>query len=569
MKRKNLFLALGAAMSLSLFMTACGSSTSTATSSSTAASTAAVAETTTESTTETTTETTTEAATEAAAEAGSNSTEPPAAPDGQAPDGQASGSAPGDMGQGGAGGGGGANTMTYDYTGDLSGTLTADGEEADSDGETIESTEADVNAALAENGGTLTITNGTLTKSGDDTNGDNCNFYGLNSIVLAVGTDSRVNISDSTLTADSEGSNAVFATDSAEVYAYNDTIHTTAGNSRGLDATYDGTVIADSMDITTEGDHCASLATDRGGGNISVTNSTLTTEGSGSPLLYSTGDIEVNNVTGTASGSQIAGMEGLNTIMIYNSDLTSTITTKTASDPVANGVIIYQSTSGDAESTTGDTALFQAVDSQLTSSIEEGSMFYITNTTANVYLQNTGINFDSDKAALLTIEGNSSNNWGTEGANGADVTFTADSETLSGDISVDTISSLDLYLLDGTTYTGAMAIEENASAEEETESPITVNVDSTSTWVVTEDSTISALNVEDGGKVVDENGDTVTIIADGETVVEGTSDITVTVNGSYSTTVTTSEANEESTEYIDRSGFDSYYSTSTDFTDSV
>ena len=549
MKRKQVFLALGTALCLSLFATACGSSTASA-----AGTTAA-----------TTAEISAAAETTASESADTDTTGAPEAP-GDAPDGEAPQGTPPDAPDGGPGGGG-ANTMTYDYTGDLSGTLTSDGEEKTSDGETTESTEADENAALAQNGGTLTITKGTLNKSGDDTNGDNCNFYGLNSIVLSVGDGSKVNLSDSTLSADSEGSNAIFATDSGSVYAYNSKIHTTAGNSRGLDATYGGTVIADSMDITTEGEHSASLATDRGGGNISVTNSTLSTAGSGSPLLYSTGDIEVKNVTGTATGSQIAGMEGYNTILIEDSDLTSTITSKTASDPVANGVIIYQSTSGDAESSTGETAKFQAVDSQLSSSIEEGSMFYITNTTAQVYLRNTGVNFDSDKANLLTIEGNNSNNWGTEGSNGGTVTFTADTETLSGDITVDTISSLDLYLLNGSTYTGAMTIEDNDAATSTTDSPITVNLDGTSTWVVTADTTISNLNAEDGARIVDADGKTVTIVADGKTVVQGDSDLTVTVIGSYSTTVNTDSASEETTDYIDRSGFDSTFGTSTDFAD--
>lgn len=552
MKRTDLFLALGASLCLSLFITACASNASGSTQASTTAA----------------TETAAAESTDAAGsdmEASESEGTAPGAP-GDAPSGDMPGGNPPDGEEGGQPGGG-ADTMTYDYTGDLSGALSADGEAVSSDGETTESTEADVNAALAQNGGTLTITNGTLTKSGDDTNGDNCNFYGLNSIVLSVGSDSKVLLSGSTLSADSEGSNAIFATDSGTVYAYQDTIHTTAGNARGLDATYGGTVLADSMDITTEGDHCAALATDRGGGNISVTNSELNTEGSGSPLLYSTGDIEVKNVTGTASGSQIAGMEGYNTILIRNSDLTSTIATKTASDPVANGVIIYQSTSGDAESSTGETAAFQAVDSQLTSSIEEGSMFYVTNTTANIYLKNTGVNFDSDKAALLTIEGNNANNWGTEGENGGTVTFTADSETLSGDITVDTISSLDLYLLDGTTYTGAMTIKENEAAAAASDNPITVNVDGTSTWIVTEDTAVSNLNAAEGAKIVDEDGNTVTIVADGKTVVEGTGEITVTVTGSYSASVAAGTANEEKTDYIDRSGFDSTYGTSTDFAD--
>lgn len=479
------------------------------------------------------------------------------------PDGEAPTDKPGDIPEGG-GFGGGANTQTYDYDGELSATLTADGTEVTSDGETIESTEADVNTALSMNAGTLTITDGTLNKSGDDDDGDNCNFYGINSIILSVNEGSQIYISNSDLSADSTGSNAMFATDSGTIYAYNDTITTTSDNSRGLDATYAGTIVADSMNITTNGDHCATIATDRGGGSISATNSTLSSAGSGSPILYSTGDIEVDNIIGSASGSQIAGMEGLNTILIYNSDLTSTITKATASDPVANAVIIYQSTSGDAETTTGDTALFQVVDSSLTSSIEEGSFFYVTNTDATIYVENTDISYDSDAADLLTIEGNDSNNWGTAGSNGGDVTFTAVDQTLEGDLVVDTISSLDFYLLDGSIWTGSAEIEENEVNTDATDAPITINVGSDSTWVVTKDCTISALNVADGGQVVDEKGNSVTIVVDGETVVEGTSDITVTVEGSYSTTVTTSDVNEESTSYIDRSAFDEYYGTKTD-----
>ncbi|MGI6178107.1 MAG: beta strand repeat-containing protein [Eubacterium sp.] len=467
---------------------------------------------------------------------------------------------------GGSASGGGADTQTYDYSGTMSGALTADGEEVTSDGETTVAETADQNAALATNGGTLTITNGTLTKSGDDTNGDNCNFYGINSIALAVGDGTTMYISDSSLSADSEGSNGVFSTDNATAYVYNTSIDTTAGNSRGLDATYSGTIIADSLTIATEGDHSASLATDRGGGNISVTNSTLSTAGSGSPLLYSTGTIEVSNVTGTASGSQIAGMEGLNTILIFNSDLTSTITGATASDPVADGVIIYQSTSGDADTSSGETALFQAVNSKLSSSIQSGAMFYITNTTAKVILKDTELNFDSDSAKLLYIAGNDSNNWGTAGSNGGTVTFAAIGETLDGDITVDTISSLNLYLQDSTTYTGAITIEENANGTSDG-SGITVNVDSGSTWVVTGDSTVTNLNVADGGKVVDESGNTVTITANGSTAVEGTSSVTVTVTGSYSTTV--DETIEAEAASIDRTDFDSYYGTSTAIAETV
>lgn len=456
--------------------------------------------------------------------------------------------------------------MEYDYTGELSGAVTADGEEVTRDGETISTETKDQNVGLAQNGGSLTLTDATLDKSGSDINGDNCNFYGINSILLSVNDDSVIKVADSKLTADSTGSNAIFATDGGTVYANNNTIVTSASNSRGLDATYGGTVIGNLLAISTAGDHSAALATDRGGGNISLTNSSLFTAGSGSPLLYSTGNVQVDNVKGTATGSQIAGMEGLNTILIKNSQLTSEVTGKTASDPVANGVIIYQSTSGDAEAATGESAEFEAENSTLASDIQEGSMFYLTNTTANIVLKNTTLDFDSDAANLLTIGGNDANNWGTPGKNGADVTFTGLDQELAGNIDVDTISSLDLYLLDGTTYTGATIISENAAASEQSDAPISVSVDGDASWIVTADSTVTNLHIADGGKLVDQDGKSVSVKdASGNILASGESDVTVTVTGSYDTTVTTSDDNSLNATVIDRDDFDVTYTTNTEF----
>jgi trimeric autotransporter adhesin len=495
---------------------------------------------------------------------------PPEKPDGdngevpEKPEGDSDNQPP-EMGDGQAPQGGGANTQTFDYSGSYSGTVTASGSEESSSNETLEATSSDQNVVLAQDGGTLTIDNDTLNKSGDDTNGDNCNFYGLNSISLTVGSESLTKISNSQLNATSEGSNAIFAADNSKVYAYKDTIETSAGNSRGLDATYGGTIIADSMTIGTSGEHSASVATDRGGGNVSVTNSSLYTEGSGSPLLYSTGDIEADNVTGTASGSQIAGMEGLNNIYIYNSQLSSTNNAITGSDPIKNGVIIYQSTSGDADTSSSEKAKFETSNSILSTTIDSGSMFYVTNTEANIVLSSTLLSFDSDNVNLLQVEGNDSNSWGKAGSNGATVKFTGLSETLNGNITVDSISSADIYLLEKSSYTGATSITENKDSSESLDSNITMNVSSDSKWIVTSDSTVTNLNVEEGGKIVDEDGKTVTIKNNGKTIVEGTSDYTVTVTGTYGTSFTTDEDNALSTNFIDRTEFDNTYNLSTTF----
>ena len=479
---------------------------------------------------------------------------------GQPPAGNQSGGQPPTGGQG-----GGANTQSYDYSGTNKGKLTASKKSVKVSNKTIKSTTADANTLLAKSGGTLTVKNAKITKSGDDTNGDNVNFYGINSSALAVGKGSKLFFSKSSITSTSEGSNGIFSTDNATVYT-NDVKITTkkGGNSRGLDATYGGVIYANKMNISTEGVHSAAVATDRGGGYISVTNSTFKTTGSGSPLIYSTGDIEVDAIRGTATGSQIAGIEGKNRILIYNSSLTSTNDAISGSDPIKNGVIIYQSTSGDAETASSKLGDFEAVDSTLKSTISSGAMFYVTNTNAKVVLQNTKLDFDSSTVDLINASGNNSNSWGSQGSNGGKVTFTGIKETLKGNITVDTISSVNLYLTKNSKWTGSATIENN-SAGTTSKSPLTVNVDKSSKWVVTKSTTVSNLNVENGGKVVDSNGKMVTIKVNNKIQVKGNSEVVVTVTGKYSDTIKTSSRSSLSTKVLSREAFDKKYNVKTKF----
>jgi len=125
-----------------------------------------------------------------------------------------------------------------------------------------------------------------------------------------------------------------------------------------------------------------------------------------------------------------------------------------ASEPIYNGVIIYRSTSGDSREGTAD---FEATDSTLKSKITSGSMFYVTNTTAAITLQNTKLDFDSGACYLLYAAGN-------DGSNGAKVTFTGVDEMLSGNVLCDGTSTVSFCLKDSTwddsvvndtTYTGS------------------------------------------------------------------------------------------------------------------
>lgn len=337
---------------------------------------------------------------------------------------------------------------------------------------TVEATASDENTVLLKNGAELTLENGTLTKRGDTTSGDGSNFNGQNAVFLVAGN-SMATIKNSEIYSNSEGSNAIFATgDQTKVRIQHVKIHTKGNSSRGLDATYNGTIIANDVQITTEGAHCAPLATDRGEGTVTVTNATLSSNGEGSPCIYSTGNITANNSVGNAAGSECAVVEGKNSITLHNTSLTGN---------AKNGVMLYQSFSGDAN--TG-IARFNAKDSNLTSKAA-GAMFYITNTQAEATLENTNLNFPSGVLIQVT-----SDRWGKENANGGDFTFKGIQQNLAGDIIANSISMVTLNLTQNSTLSGAINKDKTAKR-------ITLNVDADSSWDVTNDSYVTIFNDAD------------------------------------------------------------------------
>lgn len=271
-------------------------------------------------------------------------------------------------------------------------------------------------------------------------------------------------------------------------------ITTHSDKSRGLDATYKGKINAENIIINTDGQSCAALATDRGEGEVHVKNSEINTgvsktSGRGSPLIYSTGNITVDNTKGTSYVSQIACIEGKNSIGVTNSDLTgySEGNRKDGDNYVdLGGIFIYQSMSGDADV---GTSLFTAKDSKLTipqdsSVYKEAPMFHVTNTACVIDLKNTEFSFGSG----TFLEVSSQNQWGTTGSNGGNAELKTDSEKIDGNVIVDNISSLN-WTMKNTEFKGAINSTGNT----------TVNVADGSTWTLTGDSSLSSLAVS--GKI--------------------------------------------------------------------
>lgn len=384
-------------------------------------------------------------------------------------------------------------------------------------GERIAATDADENAVLVT-GGNVLLDDTTLTSTSTaSSGGDNASFYGVGAAALV--TAGRLFVRGGSISTTSKGGAGVFAYGEGTAYVADTGITTTADTAGGIHAAGGGTLYAWDLNVTTSGGSSAAIRSDRGGGTMVVDGGSYVSNGSGSPAVYSTADIAVQGATLTANGSEAVCIEGLNSLSLYDCDLSGNMQDDAQNDNTWT-VIVYQSMSGDSEIGCGK---FSMVGGSLTSG--NGGVFYTTNTESAFYLENVNITAAADAEYFLRVTGNANKRgWGTAGSNGADCTFTAVAQRMDGNVVWDASSTLDFYMQDGSTLTGAFVKDETYSGSGYAKLYISAD----STWVVTADSTLDALYA--AGTVIGADGKRVTIVtADGKTLVAGDSAYTVTV----------------------------------------
>lgn len=369
--------------------------------------------------------------------------------------------------------------------------------------------EVDENALRIDNA-TVTLDGITVDKSAGATSStENGDFYGVNAALLAT-NGATVTIKNATVTSSAQNGNGVFSYESGTTVNISDsTITTTADNSGGIQTTGGGTTNASNLTVDTSGNSSAAIRSDRGGGTVNVDGGSYTSNGYNSPAVYSTAAITIKDAALTANNSEALVIEGQNSIDLEDCTVSGNMsdTKGTSSDENVHNVMIYQSMSGDADV---GTSSFSMTGGNLTSN--NGDMFYITNTDCTLSLSGVDIvNKDSD-AYLMNITGNSATHgWGTAGANGAQVTFTADDQTLEGDIRVDSISTLNMTLSGNSTFTGTINIDENEEGGEAVSDNAVATIEEGSTWTLTGDCTITSLT---NNGTINFNGYTITL-ADG------------------------------------------------------
>ena len=422
-------------------------------------------------------------------------------------------------GMNGGPGGNSGGVESYDAVEDI----TEDTEKSD---ETVESTGTDENAIHVSEGANAVLKNDTINRtSSDSKGGDDSSFYGVGAALLT--TDGTTYLSDSTITTDAAGAAGVFSYGDGITYVADSKITTQQDTAGGIHAAGGGTLYAWNLDVETSGESSAAIRSDRGGGTMVVDGGSYTSNGKGSPAIYSTADIAVNDAQLTANGSEAICIEGLNSIHLFDSDLTGNMSDDEQNDCTWN-VILYQSMSGDSE--VGNST-FEMDGGSLTA--KNGGMFYTTNTESTITLSDVDITYAEDNDFFLRCTGNNNQRgWGTSGQNGADCLFTAVDQEMKGDVIWDSISQLDFYMTEGSTLTGAVTNDETYAGEGG-DGYCNLYLDKDSTWIVTGDSTLTALS--NAGTIKDADGNTVTIKGtDGTVYVQGTSQYTVTV-GSYDT----------------------------------
>ena len=352
----------------------------------------------------------------------------------------------------------------------------------------------DENALLIDTAEAVTLNNPTVTKGGDSDGGDNCSFYGLNAAVLAKGG-ATVTITGGTVESDADGANGVFsyggnggrngADGDGTTVNISDTVITTTGNNAGgIMTTGGGITNAANLTVTTSGRSSAAIRTDRGGGTVSVTGGSYTTGGLGSPAIYSTADVTVEDALLTSTLSEGVCIEGKNTITLKNCDLTANNTQCNGNATFLDTIMIYQSMSGDADS---GTSAFTMTGGSLTS--KNGHVFHVTNTHAIISLENVAISNEDSEGVLLSVC--------DDGWNGAEnnAELFAASQQLEGRILVGSNSKFGLTLTGGSGFTGSISgnIQNSSGAAVSTEvGEVSVTLDDTSTWTLTADTYITS-----------------------------------------------------------------------------
>ena len=307
---------------------------------------------------------------------------------------------------------------------------------------------------------------------------DESDTDGSNAAVLANDS-ATLTLKDSLIFSDGSHAHGVFSLgDGTNITVSECVVVTMVDNSSGL-MTYDeGTIGAIHATVETFGENSPALNVYGSGGEILADRGSYSTSGKNSPVILTNGRAGVSNARLEAKSSQAVIAEGEANVALQSCDVTAN--SEAASSDQA--VMIYRAGTGNPLS---ETSYFTMSGGNLTSN--NGDVFYASNVNATISLTGVTITNNDDDGAFLHAGASS---WGTTGLNGGKITLYATRQSIEGDIELDGVSDMNMYLADNSYFTGAV----NTSG---TSARTFVSI-ANSRWTLTADSHISSLNCQAG-----------------------------------------------------------------------
>ncbi len=340
----------------------------------------------------------------------------------------------------------------------------------------------------------LTLIDPAITTSGSASSSDDSSFYGLDAAVLDYNGGNLV-IEGGTISTSGSGGNVVFSYGTGAVTISNATVAATGSAGHGLYAAGGGTMIVNNVTASSEGSSGSIVATDRGGGTITITGGKYTTHGQRSAGIYSTGTVTATNATFDATNAEAMVIEGSNIITLIDSTLTATSSTSEH-----RGIFLYQSMSGDASnsdcgtgacfSMTGGSFDYTDTTNSSATATDNCSAFTVANQVAHFVLTDVTINNTCPTLLLSALN----SNWNYKGGT---TTFKAYGETLAGNVIVDSVSTADIHLYSSPSTAAVSQLTGAINSANSGSTKVDLTLDSSSQWVVTENSHLTALNDAD------------------------------------------------------------------------
>ena len=307
----------------------------------------------------------------------------------------------------------------------------------------IESIDQGTSVVYATNGVNLNLTKLRMVKSSGGINDSNRRETGLNSVLLVDGG-SNVVLEACDVTSHTAQSDAISVTgDDTKVKMQDGTISVSRAGCAAVNVMFSGSIVMDKTIVKTQSGQ-SPLFYASNSGTIDVTNIMGDSQGQGSPLFHvlSTGHINASKCRISSAKYTIGNIDG-GTMSLYDNELVA------GNDC---GFMLYGAKSADGHGVL--TLVKNSIE------VNKGPLLMVTNTTADIMLSGNKISSKSDDLMIVSAD-----EWGVEGQNGGHASVHIEKQSLSGNITVDGISSLLLELKKGGKLNGQINGDENREAD--------------------------------------------------------------------------------------------------------